>query len=149
MRTKTLLLSALLGALGSVSVHAQNVYSLNAVGYINVSFAPGTYTILTCPLIASPDNTLNTLFPNTNGQYKKAQVFQFAGGTFTVTEFGVSTNANPTGWATGGADVTLNPGQAVWFYNPTAAAMTATFVGTVPSGPQTNSLFLGSTWWVP
>jgi hypothetical protein len=143
MRTKTLLLSALLGALGSVSVHAQNVYSLNAVGYINVTFAPATYTILTVPLQASPDNTLNTLLPNTNGQYKKAQVFAFADGGFTVTEFGVSTNANATGWATGGADISLTPGSAVWFYNPTAAAMTATFVGTVLTGPQTNALIPG------
>jgi hypothetical protein len=143
MRTKTLLLSALLGALGSVSVHAQNVYSLNAVGYINVTFPAGTYTILTCPLLASPDNTLNTLLPDTNGQYKKAQVFQFSAGSFTITENGVSTNANATGWATGGADVTINPGQAVWFYNPTASNMTATFVGTVPSGPQTNTLIPG------
>jgi hypothetical protein len=143
MRTKTLLLSALLGALGSVSVHAQNVYSLNAVGYINVTFAPGTYTILTVPLQASPDNTLNTLLPNTSGAYKKAQVFQFVDGSFTITEFGVSTNANASGWATGGADVTINPGQAVWFYNPTAAAMSATFVGTVLTGPQTNSLVPG------
>ena len=39
MRTKTMLLSALLGGLGSVSLMAQstNVYSLNAVGYINIT----------------------------------------------------------------------------------------------------------------
>jgi len=136
-----MLLSALLGALGSVSVMAQtNVYSLNAVGYINVTFPAGTYTILTCPLIASPDNTLNTLLNDTNGQYRHAQVYQFSGGTYTVTESGVSTAADPSGWATGGADVTINPGQAVFFYNPTAAAMSATFVGTVPTGSLTNAL---------
>jgi hypothetical protein len=143
MRTKTLLLSALLGALVSVSVHEQNVYSHNSVGYINVTFAPGTYTILTVPLVGSPDNTLNTLLPNTNGQYKKAQVFAFSGGAFTITEIGVSTNANASGWATGGADVSLTPGSAVWFYNPTTAAMTATFVGTVLTGPVTNALIPG------
>jgi hypothetical protein len=143
MRTKTLLLSTLLGAIGTVGLHAQSVYSLNAVGYINVTFPAATYTILTVPLQASPDNTLNTLLPNTSGQYKKAQVFQFTGGTFTVTEVGVSTNVNATGWATGGADVTINPGQAVWFYNPTATAMTATFVGSVLTGPQTNALIPG------
>jgi hypothetical protein len=143
MRTKTLLLSALLGALGSVSVHAQNVYSLNAVGYINVTFPAQTYTILTVPLQASPDNTLNTLLPNTSGAYKKAFVYQFVDGTYTITENGVSTNAQASGWAGGGADVTINPGQAVFFYNPTTAAMTATFVGTVLTGPQTNALIPG------
>jgi hypothetical protein len=143
MRTKTMLLSALLGALGSVSVHAQNVYSLNAVGYINVTFPPGTYTILTVPLVASPDNTLNTLLPDTNGQYKHAQVYAFANGAFTITETGVTTNANATGWAGGGADISINPGEAVWFYNPETTPMTATFVGTVLTGPQTNTLFSG------
>jgi hypothetical protein len=143
MRTKTLLLSALLGALGSVSVHAQNVYSLNAVGYINVTFPTNSYTLLTVPLQASPDNTLNTLLPNTSGAYKHAEVFQFANGAYTITETGVSTNAQATGWAGGGADVTINPGQAVFFYNPTATPMTATFVGTVLTGPQTNTLIPG------
>jgi len=143
MRTKTLLLSALLGALGSVSVHAQNVYSLNAVGYINVTFPPASYTILTVPLVGSPDNTLNTLLPNTNGQYRHAQVFAFANGAFTITETGVAVAANPTGWAGGGADISLTPGTAAWFYNPEATNMTATFVGTVLTGPQTNTLIPG------
>ena len=63
MRTKTLALSALLGALGTAGALAQNVYSLNAVGYINVTLAPG-YNIVTCPLIVSPTNTVANLFPN-------------------------------------------------------------------------------------
>jgi len=142
MRTKTLLLSALLGALGSVSVHAQNVYSLNAVGYINVTFPAGSYTILTVPLQASPDNTLNTLLPNTSGAYKHAEVYFFAGGGYTVTAAGVSTNANASGWTDGGTD-TIEPGQAVFFFNNTAAAMTATFVGQVISGPTTNTIIPG------
>jgi hypothetical protein len=53
MRTKTLALSAVLGMLGSASLVAQNnVYSINAVGYINVTMPPG-YSIVTCPLIAA------------------------------------------------------------------------------------------------
>jgi hypothetical protein len=50
------------------------------------------------------------------------------------------------GWANGGADVTLNPGQAVFFLNPNSpggANMTATFVGTVPQGSLTNTLTPG------
>jgi hypothetical protein len=74
MRTKTLALSTILSALGAASVVAQNnVYSLNAVGYINVSCPPG-YSILTCPLIVGVDNSvspgitndLNVLFPGSN-----------------------------------------------------------------------------------
>jgi hypothetical protein len=132
MRTKTLALSALLGVLGSASVMAQNVYSINAVGYVNVTFPANSYTILTDPLIASPDNTLNTVLPNLNGQYKHGIVYAFSGGTYTVTEIGVGTAANASGWETGGADISLNPGTAAFFYNSTSAAMSATFVGTVP-----------------
>lgn len=141
MRTKTVLMTALLGALSGVSAMAQtNVYSQNAVGYINVTFPPGSYTILTCPLIGNPDNTLNTMLSDTNGQFKHAQVYAFAGGTYTVTEVGVSTNADPSGWGGGGADVTLSPGSAVFFYNPTATTMSNTFIGTVPTGSLTNAL---------
>jgi hypothetical protein len=144
MRTKILALSAVLGALSSVSVMAQtNVYSQNAVGYINVTFPANSYTVLTCPLICSPDNTLNTVLPNTNGQYKKAKVYAFSGGNYTVTEIGSATSVAPTGWSGGGSDITLTPGSAVFFYNSTAAAMSATMVGTVPQGSLTNTLIPG------
>jgi hypothetical protein len=147
MRTKTMLLSALLGALGSVSVMAQtNVYSLNVVGYINVTMLPG-YNILTCPLVASPNNTIATLLNNTNGQYQgaarggAAQVFQFTGGVYSASDTSSPGNA-PSGWG-GGGTITMNPGQAIFFYNPTLTNMTATFVGTVTNGPVTNALAPG------
>src|SRR5208283_4972797 len=98
MRTKTMLLSALLGSLGSVSLMAQstNVYSQNAVGYINVTIQPN-YNIVTVPLLCSPDNTLNTLMPDTNGQYKGFKVyFSTPGGGFNQIETG-----NKSSWADG------------------------------------------------
>ncbi len=57
MRTKTLALSAILGALGTAAALAQstNVYSINSVGYINTTFPASSYTILTCPLICGTD----------------------------------------------------------------------------------------------
>jgi hypothetical protein len=146
MRTKTMLISALLGALGSVSVMAQtNVYSLNAVGYINVTLLPG-YNIITCPLIASPDNTIATLLNNTNAQYQNgsrnaAVVYQFSGGIYTAIDSALAGNA-PSGWAGGGTE-TMNPGQAIFFYNPSSTNMYATFVGTVPTGTITNALAPG------
>jgi hypothetical protein len=145
MRTKTMILSALLGALGSVSVHAQNVYSLNAVGYINVTLLPG-YNIITCPLIASPNNTIATLLNNTNGQYQSgsrnpAVVYQFEGGIYTSIDT-ASSGSGTSGWGGGGTE-TINPGQAIFFYNPSTTNMSATFVGTVPTGPITNALAPG------
>jgi len=133
-----MLLSALLGTLGSVSLMAQsstNVYSLNVVGYINVSVGAG-YNIVSCPLIASPDNTLNTLLPNSTGQYKNWKVYFFSGGTYSQIESGTK-----SGWADGGTN-TINPGQAVFVYNP-GATTNVTFVGSVPSGTITNTLVPG------
>jgi len=140
MRTKTILLSALLGSLGSVSLMAQstNVYSLNAVGYINITAEPG-YNIISCPLIASPDNTINTLLTNGTGQYKKWQFYSWSPTTGMYTQdAGVG-----AAWGSGGTE-TLNPGQAGWLYNPSNTPVTITFVGTVPSGSLTNKLAPGS-----
>lgn len=134
-----MLLSALLGTLGSVSLMAQsstNVYSLNVVGYINVTIEPG-YNIVSCPLISSPDNTLNTLLPNSSGFYKGWKVFFFSGGTYTQIETGTK-----AGWELGGTN-TINPGQAVFVQNTFSTNVTATFVGTVPSGTITNTLTPG------
>jgi len=147
MRTKTMLISALLGALGSVAVMAQsNVYSLNTVGYVNVTI-PSGYSIVTCPLICSPDNTLNTLMPNTNGQYVipgQAHLFVYSyingvGYNPTVEET-VGTGVNASGWANGGADVTISPGVAVFLYStfPAGSNLTATFVGQVPTASNYN-----------
>jgi len=144
-----MLLSALLGALGSVSVMAQssNVYSLNVVGYINVTMFPG-YNIITCPLVSSPDNTIATLLNNTNGQYQSgsgrsgefALVYSYVNGGY-ITDQADAANT-PSGWLNGGTN-TISPGQAVFFYNPTTTNMTATFVGTVTNGPVTNALTPG------
>jgi hypothetical protein len=157
MRTKTLALSALLGLLGSASLMAQstNVYSINAVGYVNVTLFPG-YNIITCPLICSPDNTIATLLNNTNAQYQsgkgantlRSQVYQMTGGIYTGNDVSDKT-VTPSGWQGGGV-VTMNPGQAIFFFNPeplgTGSNMYATFVGTVPqatNGPLTNALNSG------
>jgi len=125
----------LLGSLGGVSLMAQstNVYSLNAVGYINVTVQPG-FNIISDPLIASPDNTITTVLTNT-GQFSKFQVWAWSPSTSSYAE-AIGTKS---GWGTSG-NITLSPGQAAWLYNPGAAPTNITFVGTVPSGSLTNTL---------
>jgi len=141
MRTKTLLLTALLGALGSVAVNAQtNVYSLNAVGYINVTCYADSWNIISCPLLVTGGNTIANLLPNASGAYKRVQIYNYT-----------PTSSNPyaedigtaTGWEDGGTN-TINPGQAVWFYNPWSTNITVTFVGTVPTGPISTPLYPSS-----
>jgi hypothetical protein len=148
MRTKTLLLSALLGALGSVSVHAQSVYSLNAVGYINVTLEPG-FNMITCPLIASPDNTVGTVLNNASGALIGDDVYFYNSTTGLYSEDsgrpigagkGSTTNAN--GWIEGGTNV-ASPGVGFWFQNNQTTNIVVTFVGTVPTGPITNVLGTG------
>jgi hypothetical protein len=149
MRTKTLALSAVLGLIGTASVVAQtNVYSLNAVGYINVTLQPG-FNIITCPLTCTPDNTLNTVLNNSAAAgtpYANATVYAFQNGVgYNTIEVGQPASYG-SGWGNGGADISLTPGAAVFFQNPNpvgGAVMTATFVGTVPQGLLTNSLVPG------
>jgi hypothetical protein len=130
MRTKTLILSALLGALGSVAVQAQtNVYSLNAVGYINVTLYPG-YNLVTCPLLASPDNTINTLFSDSTGIYNGDSIYLFTGGQ----GYSLITKAVLGTWNNSGGTNTLSPGTACFFFNAHGTNITNTFVGTVSSG---------------
>jgi len=143
MRTKTLILSALLGALGSVSVHAQgtNVYSLNTVGYINVTLYPG-FNMITCPLVDG-DNTINTLINNGAHLYNGDSVFFFNNTTGTYSsDLASARTSNTNGWANNGTNV-LSPGVACWFQNVASSNVTITFVGTVPSGPQPNPLYKG------
>jgi len=130
MRTKTLILSALLGALGSVAVQAQtNVYSLNAVGYINVTLYPG-YNLVTCPLLASPDNTINTLFNNSTATYNGDSIYLFQNGV----GYSLITQGRAGSWNNGGGTNTILPGQAIFYFNHGTTNITNTFVGTVPSG---------------
>jgi hypothetical protein len=147
MRTKTLALSTLLGMLGSASLMAQstNVYSLNAVGYINVTMVPG-FSMVTCPLACSPNNTLATLFNNSAGQYQSngnSVVYAFTGGTYSGSDlagYNAAPGPSANGWAAGGT-ITINPGQAVFFYNPGNVNEYATFVGQVPQMGATNSAY--------
>src|SRR3954471_3821610 len=60
MRTKTLLLTAALAAVGVSSSMAQ-VYSVNAVGYINLSIPHG-FSIVGNQLNATPNNQVQNVF---------------------------------------------------------------------------------------
>jgi len=139
MRTKTLALSAVLGMLGAAAALGQNVYSLNTVGFINVTLPPG-YSIVTCPLICSPDNTIATLLNNSSGAYqsgsKSGKVYQYDNGVgYSATDTASVASGGTAGWSLNGTE-TINPGQAVFFFNPvnlrTGTNMLATFVGVVP-----------------
>jgi hypothetical protein len=151
MRTKTLLLSAALGALSSASLMAQ-VYSLNAVGYINVTCPPGFSTvanqlnngtnfidILNAQILANPNAFLGD------------EVFKLSApnGSYTIWQVGsrgISSGIplTPVNGAAA-AVVTFNPGEAIFFNNVQTTNITLTFVGTVLTGSPTNTPANGLT----
>jgi len=127
MRTKTLLLTAVLGAVGVASALAQTpVFSLNAVGYVNVAI-PAGFSIIANPLNAATNN-LNSIL---SGQ---------ADGT-TIYAFNNTTGVYDVSQSFGGAwfpDAVLGPGDGAFIQ--VSAATTVTFVGEVPQGALTTHI---------
>jgi hypothetical protein len=129
MRTKTLLLTAALAAAGVATSMAQGVFSVNTVGYVNVTLKPG-FNLVSNPLKAS-NQTVAELFKNIQGGVPVGfQVFTFspttgfAGGTANWDEFdNIFTGA--------GASVVVEPGEGAFVRNSATTDKVLTFVGEV------------------
>jgi hypothetical protein len=128
MRTKTLLLAAALGAVGAATAKAQ-VYSVNAVGYVNTALKPG-FNLIANPLDAGADNVVSKLLA---GLPEPAAVYTYTPGS------GFSINVYDGEWAN--PNQTLVPGQG--FFLRVAAASTVTFVGEVKQGSLSTPLSAG------
>lgn len=117
------------------------VYSANAVGYVNITVQQG-FNIIANPL-NQEDNNVNTILPlpaeGENAQlYRWDPVAQNYLGTILlwIPEFGWfdGVSAEP-------AAVSINPGEAFFLEMPTS--LNITFVGEVPQGVQNNQLYNG------
>jgi len=146
MRTKALLLAAAFAAAG-VSTSVAQVYSVNAVGYVNVT-APSGYSMIANPLNAGAgNNTVAKLFAPANVSpsltaNSKVFIFDNSTGLFkTVTFSPLSQAWSPTG--PDGADAVIDPGNGVFFQNAGGAAVTITFVGEVMQGSLSNPIPAG------
>jgi hypothetical protein len=133
MRTKTLLLTAALSAAGVATSMAQ-VYSVNAVGYVNTTLVPGL-NLISNPLIGA-DNKISTLL---TGVPVNTAIFRFVNGSFE------SSTLLPFGWNPPGvAAATSLPGEGLFVRLPAGAApVTITFVGEVPQGVLNTTLPAG------
>ena len=134
MKTKSILAAGLVLAAAAASSFAQTVYSVNAVGFVNVNFPPG-FTLASNPLDGTA-NTVSALFPSVpNG----TSVFKFDSltGSYTGSTFLFGNWNNPT--------MPLVPGEGFFFKNPTATTITNTFVGNVKQGTLTTPLSAGFT----
>lgn len=133
MRTKTLLITAAIGAAAAVAAQAQ-VYSVNAVGYINLQVGSG-FNLLANQLDAG-GNTVEAVLtglPNLAVVYKYSAATGYAINTF-YTEAGESEWDDPT--------MTISPGEGFWLKNP-SDPLTITLVGEVPQGSLSNGLDAG------
>ena len=128
MRTKTLLLTAAVSAAGIASSMAQ-VFSVNAVGYVNVSVKPG-FQLIANPLNAS-DNKISALIPSApdgTTLYK----FDSASGSYSINTFLFGAWSTP--------DQTLVPGEGAFILNPDTNPLPLTFVGEVMQGDLSNPI---------
>jgi hypothetical protein len=137
MRTKTALLIAAVCAAGIATSSAQ-VFSVNAVGYVNKEIPGNGFAMVANPLKAAT-NTINALFTGVPPGFQ-VYIFQKQGQAFDVGAFD-DLEGGFVPASVGNAE--LLPGQGVFVKNPTAQAITITFVGEVMQGHLTTDLVPG------
>jgi hypothetical protein len=118
-------------AAGLASSMAQPVYSLNVVGYYNVT-VPANTLVMVGSQLDTTNNTLGSIIPNPP---PGSQFYKFDNGWTPYTFDDVDLVWTPNG------DATLAPGEGGFFRSPEAT--TLTFVGEVKQGMLTNSLPIG------
>jgi len=129
MITKTLLLTAAMAAGAALSGMAQTVYSVNAVGYVNLAIPQG-WSMIANPLNTT-NNTIQALLAGTTPDF--SQLYKWDGTQYAPASYAFGAWDNP--------NYTLNPGEGCFFYAPTA--FTNTFVGEVMQGALTNAIPVG------
>jgi hypothetical protein len=122
MRTKALFLAAAIGVASVVATSAQ-VYSVNTVGYVNVTLVAG-YNLIANPL-ETTSNTIADLLPAVDG----LAVFKFVDGSGYQSANYVELLG---GWDNPG--ITLDPGEGAFVLHPGGPDVTVTFVGQVMEG---------------
>lgn len=131
MRTQLILTTAAVGLASSLGAIAQ-VYSVNAVGYINVSVPAKKYVLVANQLKAA-SNAIKDVIPTA---LAGTTVFTYANGAgFDLAQFDDLDNA----WTKA---LNIPPG-AGFFVQGAAADQTITFVGEVPQGNLSTSLKKG------
>jgi hypothetical protein len=143
MRTKTLLLAAAAVAAGIATSQAQ-VFSVNAVGYVNKTVPAGGFALLANPLIA-PTNTVQALVAPLPDSASGLTVFVWQPGTGGAAgQFQAASWDSAFGWSGAAATATINPGQGFFIKAPAGTnAINLTFIGDVPTGTLNTTLQAG------
>jgi len=131
MRTQLILTTAALGVASSLGALGQ-VYSVNAVGYINITVPAKSYVLAANQLNAGA-NTLKDVLP---GVPDGTIVFKYAQGSgFAAIGFEFGEWGTPT--------ATVKPGEGWFIQNNGAGPLTVTLVGEVPQGTLQTGLLKG------
>jgi hypothetical protein len=137
MRTKAILLAAAFAAAGVATSMAQ-VYSVNAVGYVNTTVKPG-YNLVSNPLNAA-DNSIGKIFLNVQGGVPPGMaVFKLVNGSFVSARFDDLDGA----YVGAAATLTAVPGDGVYVLNTATTDKVITFVGEVPQNATSTALPAG------
>lgn len=127
---------------------AQNVYSLNVVGYINLSFTNG-YNLIANQLDVDgtlTNNTLSTVFPTNLPNLTKVSVFNPATASFNSSTWSASgLKWSGTAAAQALVNAGLAPGAGAFVFIPAAATLPQgiTLVGNVVQGTHVLPIQLG------
>jgi hypothetical protein len=133
MRTKVLLCAVALAASLATSMAQSNVYSLNVVGYYNITVGAHQKIIIANQLNTT-NNTIGALLPG--GMVNNNDLlFKYALGSFVPYQY-----STDDGQWDPAADATLNVGESAFFINNQTFTETLTFVGEVMQGSLTNTL---------
>jgi len=156
MRTKTILLSAAALVAGLISSQAQNVYSVNVVGYYNLPTPVGSPGNSKSHLIANQllgsggSNDVNVVLQAglDDSTSQGVDLALWNGSGFTVfTYYGPIDSGGVPGFYDGGGNFCTNKlsqGIGAFLINYSGKAITNTLVGDVRQGNVTNHIAVGS-----
>jgi len=144
MRTKVLICAAALAVASAFTTMAQNVYSLNVVGYINIPLVQG-FNLIANQLDYDGTGTNNTVVNilGTNLPLKST-VYTWNGTTYASSTFNTVKGTTSAAWNV--TTLTLNPGQGAWLSIPSLAGSSSnlTTVGQVDQGSLVNPNLLAN-----
>lgn len=126
MRTKALFVAAATGLAALTTSFAQ-VYSVNVVGYVNVTLKPG-FNLIANPL-STTSNTIGDLMPG----IADLAFYKYVNGTYQSANY-----IGGIGWDD--PSITLDPGEGAFVLLPGNADVTVTFVGEVMEGSLSNPI---------
>jgi hypothetical protein len=135
MRTKTILLMAAVAAVGAGTSMAQ-VFSVNAVGYVNKTVPANGFALISNPLKAAT-NSIAALFAGAPDGFK---VYKYTPGTgYKIYQYDELIGT----FDPDASQANVLPGEGVFVQNPLSTPYTVTFVGEVPQGTLTTPLVAG------